>query len=103
MTNKYFPTIRDWIKWFLRNSTEVVCKIRVSSQFSSRQFQYVFAADEEKQNGVVVKVLQVLTALVKYGYYDDPEDIKVLLPAIHELLDGQDDYPTRETKLYFEG
>ena len=52
---------------------------------------------------MVVKVLQVLAALVKYGYYDDSEDIEVLLPAIHELLDGQDDYPTKETKVYFEG
>lgn len=50
-----------------------------------------------------MKMLQVLTALVKYGYYDDTEDIKELLPAIHELVDGQDDYPTREIKLYFEG
>ena len=50
-----------------------------------------------------MKVLQVLTSLVKYGYYDDPDDIKDLLHAIHELLDGQDDYPTKETKLYYEG
>ena len=65
--------------------------------------KYSFAAEEEEQNGVVVKVLQVLTALVKYGYYDDAKDIEQLLPAIHELLDGQDDYPTRESKLYKEG
>ena len=50
-----------------------------------------------------MKVLQVLTALVKYGYYDDSGDIKVLLPAIHELLDGQDDYPTRTIRLHYEG
>lgn len=65
--------------------------------------QYSFAADEEEQNGVVVEVLQVLTSLIKYGYYDDPEDIKSLLPVIHELLDGQDDYPTRRIKFYHEG
>lgn len=46
-----------------------------------------------------MKMLQVLTSLVKYGYYDDSEDIKSLLPVIHELLDGQDDYPTRRIKL----
>ncbi len=51
---------------------------------------------------MVVKVLQVLTALVKYGYYDDSEDIEDLLPAIHELLDGQDDYPTRKIRLKFD-
>ena len=50
-----------------------------------------------------MKVLQVLTALVKYGYYDDSEDIKNLLPAIHELVDGQDDYPTKTIRLHDEG
>ena len=50
-----------------------------------------------------MKVLQVLTDLVKYGYYDDSRDIKYLLPAIHELVDGQDDYPTRAIRLYYEG
>ena len=71
--------------------------------FTLSCMKYSFAAEEEEQNGVVVKVLQVLTALVKYGYYDDAKDIEQLLPAIHELLDGQDDYPTRESKLYMEG
>ena len=50
-----------------------------------------------------MKVLQVLTDLVKYGYYDDSRDIEELLPAIHELVDGQDDYPTRAIRLYCEG
>ncbi len=65
--------------------------------------KYSFAADEEEQNGVVVMVLQVLTALVKYGYYDESKDIENLLPAIHELLDGQDDHPTRTIRRYYEG
>ena len=68
-----------------------------------QSLQYSFAAEEEEQNGVVVKVLQVLTSLVKYGYYDDAKDIKQLLPAVHELIDGQDDYPTRESRLHMEG
>lgn len=33
-----------------------------------------------------MKVLQLLTDLVKFGYYDDPADVGVLLPAIHKLL-----------------
>ena len=60
--------------------------------------QYFFAADENNKNEVVVKVLQVLAILVKFGYYDDSDDIKPLLPSIHKLLNGKEDFPTKEIK-----
>lgn len=46
----------------------------------------------------MVKVLQLLTSLVKFGYYDDSADIKTLLPSIHKFLNGKEDYPTRDSK-----
>ncbi len=49
---------------------------------------------------MVVKVLQVLTVLVKFGYYDDVND---LLPSIQKLLNGKDDYPTKQIKQSSEG
>ena len=49
-----------------------------------------------------MKVLQVLTVLVKFGYYDDSKDVNDLLPTIHKLLNGRDDYPTRQVKQSFE-
>lgn len=47
---------------------------------------------------MVVKVLQVLSVLVKFGYYDDPSDMSVLLPSILKLLNGKDDFPTKRIK-----
>ena len=51
---------------------------------------------------MVVKVLQVLTVLVKFGYYDDSDDVNELLPAIQKLLNGKGDYPTKKIKRYFQ-
>ncbi len=47
---------------------------------------------------MVVKVLQVLTVLVKFGYYDDSDDVNDLLPSIQKLLNGKDDFPTKQIK-----
>ena len=40
----------------------------------------------------------MLTVLIKYGYYDDTADVNELLPSIHKLLDGCQDFPTRQIK-----
>ena len=61
--------------------------------------QYFFAADENDRNEVVVKVLQLLTVLVKFGYYDDNNDVKQILPAILKFLNGRNDFPTRQIKV----
>ena len=47
---------------------------------------------------MVVKVLQLLAVLVKFGYYDDNNHVKDLLPSIFKLLNGKEDYPTKKTK-----
>ena len=47
---------------------------------------------------MVLTVLQVLSVLVKFGYYDDPSDVSVLLPSIIKLLNGKDDMPTKRIK-----
>ena len=47
---------------------------------------------------MVVKVLQLLAMLVKYGYYKHAGDVKDLLPSIFKLLDGKDDIPTETIK-----
>ena len=60
--------------------------------------QFFCAANEDDRNSVVVKVLQLLTVLIKYGYYDDASDVNALLPSIHKLLDGNKDYPSRQIK-----
>ena len=46
-----------------------------------------------------MKVLQLLTVLVKFGYYDDDNDVKDFLPAIHKFLNGKEDFPTRQIKM----
>ena len=43
-------------------------------------------------------MLQVLTVLVKFGYYDDSKDVNELLPSILTLLNGKDDFPTKRVK-----
>lgn len=60
--------------------------------------QYFFAIDDNDNNEVVVKVLQTLISLTKDGYYDNPEDIKCLLPSIFKLLNGKEDFLSKETK-----
>ena len=39
------------------------------------------------------QILGVLELLVKYGYYDDPEDIVTLLEPLLTMLSGTNDVP----------
>ena len=52
---------------------------------------------------MVVKVLQVLSVLVKFGYYENSDEVCGLLPSIQKLLNGKDDYPTKQIKQSIEG
>ena len=45
----------------------------------------------------MVSVLQLLTVMVKFGYYDDSADIELFLPSIHKLLNAGEDVPLRKT------
>ena len=58
----------------------------------------MFAADENDKNEVVVKVLQLLASLVKFGYYKDVESAKEIFQALLQLLDRRNDYPTKRIK-----
>ena len=40
-----------------------------------------------------VQILGVLELLVKYGYYDDPKDIEILLEPFLSMLSGLNDTP----------
>ena len=42
---------------------------------------------------LILKVLELLYLLVKYGYYSNLEDIKALMPPLISLLDGGNDKP----------
>ena len=42
-------------------------------------------------NEVLAQILDLLCHLVNYGYYDDQEDIDVILVPLFELLDGRSD------------
>ena len=44
---------------------------------------------------LILKVLELLYLLVKYGYYSNLEDIKALMPSLISLLDGGNDKPFR--------
>ncbi len=47
---------------------------------------------------MVVKVLQALSVLVKFGYYDESKDVNDLQPSLQQLLNGKDDFPTKQIK-----
>ena len=42
---------------------------------------------------IIVQVLDLLYLLVKFGYYDDLDDIKDLIPPLMSLLNGKNDKP----------
>lgn len=46
---------------------------------------------EYEQNLLLVLVLDVLSHLVRYGYYDDIEDVNEMMIPLVELLNGQTD------------
>ena len=70
----------------------------IDNSVSCLNIQYLFAVDENDNNEVVIKVLQVLICLTKHGYYDNPDDVKPLLPSIRKLLDGKQDFLSKESK-----
>uniref|UniRef100_A0A1I8IDC1 Inositol 1,4,5-trisphosphate receptor n=1 Tax=Macrostomum lignano TaxID=282301 RepID=A0A1I8IDC1_9PLAT len=69
-----FPVIRDWIAEFLDQN-----RMMVASQVAN--------------NILIEQVLKLLHYLVKFGYYGEVHDLARLLPALRNLLDGQNDIP----------
>lgn len=45
-------------------------------------------ARDKEDNSQLAKVLEVLSLLVKYGYYDDPEDVEQVLKPLVGVMNG---------------
>ena len=54
--------------------------------------QGIIAKDIE-DNKVLARVLEVLSLLVKYGYYDDPSDVEDVLEPLADIMNGFTDLP----------
>ncbi|XP_019849951.1 PREDICTED: inositol 1,4,5-trisphosphate receptor-like [Amphimedon queenslandica] len=72
--NEHFPALKDWILDTISNNTNLRC--------------------ESKENSLLKLVLDVLGHLVRYGYYDDIQDVDDLLGPLTELLNGKTDLPS---------
>ena len=74
--NVYFPDMKEWIKEHIERAS--TAKI---------------IASETHKNSLLADVIEVLKLLVKYGYYDDPEDVEAVLRPLLEVLNGFTDLP----------
>ncbi|XP_019861438.1 PREDICTED: uncharacterized protein LOC100634093 isoform X2 [Amphimedon queenslandica] len=72
--NKHFPDIKDWILTTISDNTRLRC--------------------ESAENPLLELVLDVLGHLVRYGYYDDIDDVDQLLGPLTQMLDGRTDIPS---------
>ena len=71
--------MRDWIKEHI----ELAARNRV-------------VASKTEENMLLADVIQVLNLLVKYGYYDDPVDVKNVLAPLLDVLNGFTDVPVAD-------
>ena len=76
--NINFPSMKIWIKEHLQDAA-----------------QRKVAASETEENALLANVIEVLTLLVKYGYYDSLKDVKDLLQHLLDVLNGFTDLPDR--------
>lgn len=51
--------------------------------------------NSEAQNEFLEKVIDVLSYLVRYGYYDDLNDVDCCMEHLIRLLDGRTDLPSQ--------
>ncbi|GFS12809.1 inositol 1,4,5-trisphosphate receptor type 1, partial [Elysia marginata] len=75
-----FPVLRDWLAEFLAQNCTMT-------------------ATMAGRNMLIVQVLSLLQYLVKFGYYMDLEDVRMLLPPLLSLLDGRHDVPFLRDKV----
>ena len=54
-------------------------------------------AKDKDDNHQLAKVLEVLALLVKYGYYDDPEDVEDVLKPLVDVMNGLTDVAFTQT------
>ena len=50
-------------------------------------------AKNVSDNNLLARVLEVLSLLVKYGYYDDPDDVDDVLRPLVDVFNGFSDLP----------
>ena len=82
--NIYFPEMRDWVKEHVADAAK----------------KKVVASDTE-ENMLLADVIEVINLLVKYGYYDDSDDVEAVLRPLLDVLNGFTDLPfplTNKTK-----
>jgi len=76
--NVNFPQMRDWILEHIKDSEVIVSHV--------------------EDNMLLADVLSVLALLVKYGYYDDKDDVDAVLHPLVDVLNGFKDslFPASE-------
>ena len=67
--NINFPQMRDWIQEHMKDSAKVI-------------------VSHVEDNLLLADVLSVLALLVKYGYYDDKDDVDAVLHPLVDVLNG---------------
>ena len=82
--NIYFPEMKKWILAHIQDMPKVV-------------------ASQTEENWLLAEVLSVLALLVKYGYYDDPDDVNAVLRPLVDVLNGFEDLPFPESEAQLEG
>ncbi|XP_050396213.1 inositol 1,4,5-trisphosphate receptor type 1 [Patella vulgata] len=74
-----FPVLRDWMADFLSSNCTMTATLI-------------------GHNLLIEQVLRLLHHLVKFGYYMDLDDVRLLLPPLLSLLDGRHDVPFPKDK-----
>ena len=95
--NIYFPDMKTWIHQYLtlveqRVGIYTPADLSCYTVCVHDPLQRVVAKDVT-DNHQLAKVLEVLALLVKYGYYDDPDDVEEVLIPLVGVMNGFSDVP----------
>ena len=82
--NVYFPEMKKWILAHIQGMPIVI-------------------ASQTEDNWLMAEVLSVLALLVKYGYYDDSDDVNAVLRPLVDVLNGFEDLPFPESEDQLQG